>query len=68
MQKKASLALKVLVICCEFLFMAWKNASMLYIVLEKHDLDYGVLIWGAKLSKLSIEPEIEKVKVMVNNQ
>ena len=52
MQKKASLALKVLVICCEFLFMAWKNASM-YIVLEKHDLGCGVLIWGAKLSKLS---------------
>ena len=53
--------------------MAWKNASM-YIVLEKHDLGCGVLIWGAKLSKLSndnshsIKPEFEKVKVMVNNQ
>ena len=40
--------------------------------LEKHDLGCEVLISGAKLSKSSncnwhsIEPEIEKVKVMVN--
>jgi hypothetical protein len=45
-QKKASLALKVLVICCEFLFMAWKNASM-YSGLGC-GLGCGILIWGAE--------------------
>ena len=44
--KKASLALKVLVICCEFLCIAWKNASM-YSGLGCC-LGCGVLIRGAE--------------------